>query len=315
MRAHRWLPILILLSGSSAHSRPSTSVLPVNQPLVGPQAALERLADAYRDRSPDSVLANLTLDYRFHSVGSSDSMLSFTIGSDRETEAGVIRGMLHGVIRNGDTLMAPADSVGMIIDGINEGVDPEHPDSTQHYRVLSVRRFGFGVRTTRGVRLDAVTGLNIFHVVRGDAALLPDGQQVDSLRWFVRRWLEDVSGLKAELDHREGSCGEAPAPVPGPRSGGVGTPAVPGVLAVHALTNPACAKLEVRCDLPGKEPARVEVYDVGGRRVNQRDVSVASAGTMTIEAGQGAKLLPGVYWVRLGQGTRPPTTRMVVVAQ
>ena len=70
----------------------------------------------------------------------------------------------------------------------------------------------------------------------------------------------------------------------------------------------------MRCDLPGLEPARVEVYDVGGRRVNQRQVAVAAAGTLTIEAGRGVTLYPGVYWVRVGQGLRPPATRMVVVA-
>ena len=314
MRSTRWLPILLALAGALAHARPSTSVPPVNQPLVGPQAALERLADAYRDRSPDSVLSNLTLDYRFHSLGMGDSLLKFTLGSDREAEAGVIRGMLNGVIRNGDTLMAAADSVGMNIDGISEGVDPEHPDSTQHYRVLTVRLFQFGVRTTRGIRLDSATGINIFHVVRGDAALLPDGQAADSLRWYVRRWLEDMTGVNAELAQRQGGCGEEPAPLQGPRSRG-DTPAIPTVLAVRPLTNPACTKLEVRCDLPGLEPARVEVFDANGRRVNRRDVDVATAGTMTIEAGRGAKLYPGVYWVRIGQGLRPPVTRMVVVAR
>ncbi|HXS81774.1 MAG TPA: hypothetical protein VN896_03565 [Methylomirabilota bacterium] len=313
MRTNRWLPILLALACSLAHARPSTSVPPVNQPLVGPQAALERFADAYRDRAPDSVLANLTLDYRFHTLGMGDSLLKFTIGSDREMEAHVIRGMLHGVIRNGDTLMAPADSVGMTIDGISEGVDPEHPDSTQHYRVLNVRLFSFGVRTTRGLRMNS-TGLNIFHVVRGDAALLADGQPADSLRWYVRRWLEDMTGVNAELAGRQGGCGEEPPPIQGPSSRG-DSPALPTALAVRPLTNPACTKLEVRCDLPGVEPARVEVYDANGRRVNRRDVDVAAAGTMTIEAGRGAKLYPGVYWVRVGQGLRPPVTRMVVVGR
>lgn len=314
MRAARCLPILLLLAGSNVHSRPSTSVLPVNQPLIGPQAALERLADGYRDLSPDSISASLTADYRFHSLGGND-VSGYVWGSGREEEMGAVRGLMRGVIRDGDTLMAPADSVGMIADGITEGVDPEHPDSTQHYRVLSVKRFEFGWRTARRARFIVTSRLNIFHVVRGDVAQLEPGQLPDSLRWYVRRWLEDVSGLNAELAQREGGCGESPAPVPGPRSSGAGITAVPSALAVHALTNPACAKLEVRCDLPGNEPARVEVYDVSGRRVNQRDVAVTGAGTMTIEAGQGAKLLPGVYWVRLGQGQRPPTTRMVVVAQ
>jgi hypothetical protein len=221
--------------------------------------------------------------------------------------------MLRGVIRGGDTLQAPADSVGMIVDGIAENVDPEHPDSTQHYRVLAVKRFELGLRMG-GTRFVISSALQVFHVVRGDVAQLAPGQPADSLRWYIRRWLEDVTGVNAELAQREGGCGEEPAPVRGPSSAAAGGPAAPTVLAVRPLANPACSKLEVRCDLPGLEPARVEVYDVSGRRVNQRQVPVAAAGTVTIEAGHGAKIYPGVYWVRVGQGMRPPATRMVVVA-
>jgi hypothetical protein len=305
-----FLPLVALASVAVAN--PSTSVPPVNQPVMGPEAALDRLADAYRDRSPASVLANLTADYRFHSKG--DSLLEYTSGASREDEARAIERLLHGVIRGADTLMAPADSVGMILDGISEGVDPEHPDSTLHYEVLTVRRFELGIRTTRGVRFVFGSPLNVFHVVRADVALLAPGQPADSTRWYVRRWLEDVSAVNADLAGREGGCGEAAPPAPGPRSAGARAPALPTTLSVHALTNPACSKLEVRCDLPGLEPARLEVYDVSGRLVNHRDVAVASAGTMTIEAGRGAAIGPGVYWVRVGQGLRTPVTRMVVVA-
>src|SRR5262249_12641379 len=104
------------------------------------------------------------------------------------------------------------------------------------------------------------------------------------------------------------------SPVPGPRSSGR-SPAAPSVLAVRPLANPACSKLEVTCDLPGSEPARVEVYDVSGRVVNRRDVPVAAPGTVTVEAGRGAQLIPGVYWVRLRQAARRPSTQMVVVAR
>jgi hypothetical protein len=312
MRSLTRLLFLFLTVASVANATRSTSIPPVNQPLSGPEAALERFADGYRDRSPASVLASLTSDFQFHSKG--DSLLKFTSGVSREDEARVIDGVLRGVIRGGDTLAAPADSVGMILDGISEGVDPEHPDSTLHYEVLIVRRFELGFRT-RGARFSISSPLNVFHVVRGDVAVLTQDQRPDSTRWYVRRWLEDLSAVKADLAEREGGCGEAPVPTPGARSGIGRTPALPTVLAVHALTNPACAKLEVRCDLPGPEPARVDVYDVSGRLVNRSDIEIAAAGTMTIEAGRGAMLDPGVYWVRVGQGLRPPVTRMVVVAR
>jgi len=312
MRSLPSLPLLLIAVASVAAANPSTSVPPVNQPLMGAEAALERLADGYRDRSPEAVIANLTADFRFHSKG--DSLLTYTSGLSREYEAGVIEGLLHGVVRNGDTLIAPADSVGMFLDGIITGVDPEHPDSTLDYQVLTVHRFEMGVRSLRGQRFIITSPLNVFHMVRGSAAILAPGQPADPKRWYVRRWLEDVSAMNVDLAKREGRCDDAPASATGTRPAVAGAPATPTALAVHALANPTCTKVEVRCDLPGLEPARVELYDVSGRLVNERKIEVATAGTMTIEAGHGAKLNPGVYWVRVGQGERTPVTRMVVVA-
>jgi hypothetical protein len=49
--------------------------------------------------------------------------------------------------------------------------------------------------------------------------------------------------------------------------------------------------------------------------VHERQVRVAGAGVVTVDAGQGAKILPGVYWVRLSQARRHPSTQMVVVAR
>jgi len=311
MRASRTFALLVLSLALIA-SRPSTSVPPVNQPVSGPQAALVEMAEGYRALSPDAVVATFTADYRYHAVG--DSLHKYLSGATREDEARVVRGLLHGVIRNGDTLLAGADSVGIVIDGFNEGVDPEHPDSTQQYRIVTVGRFEIGFRT-RNVRISTPATVHVFHLVRGDVAQLVEGQPADPERWYIRRWLEDISGVRLALGERQGGCGEEPASATGLSSRGRGGAPLPTVLAVRPLTNPACAKLEVTCDLPGREPAHVDVYDVSGRLVNRRDVPVASAGTVTIEAGAGAKLLPGIYWVRLRQAARRPSTRMVAVAK
>ncbi|MBI5711682.1 MAG: hypothetical protein HZC42_15470 [Candidatus Eisenbacteria bacterium] len=69
------------------------------------------------------------------------------------------------------------------------------------------------------------------------------------------------------------------------------------------------------CDLPGVEPARLDVYDVMGRRMNHLDFAVPAPGARKIQAGAGARLVPGVYWVALSQAARKPSRRMVVVAR
>jgi hypothetical protein len=293
-----------------AHARP-TSIPPANQPLVGPQATLESFAQAYRRLSADDVVSHFTADYRFHILG--DSLLQFVSGFGRDQESNTIHNMLHGLVKGADTLMAPVDSVGMQMDGFLEAVDPEHPDSTQHYRVVVLARFEFGIRA-RGQRMLSVSSQHVFHLVRGDVASLVAGQPATADRWYIRRWLEDVAGVRERLERERGECGDPPSPAAGPRSQ-ADTPIAVTALAIRPLLNPACARLEVTCDLPGAEPARIEVYDVAGRLVNRREVAVAAAGRVTLRAGEGAKLLPGVYWVRLGQAARPPSTRMVVVAR
>ena len=177
-------------------------------------------------------------------------------------------------------------------------------------------RAQFGIRLANGVHLLNGASLHVFHVVRGDAAVLAPGQTPDPDRWYIRRWLEDVSGLRRALRERRGDCGEREAVAePGAAAGLAGDARVPATLGIRALTNPACSALRVSCDLPGSEPARLEVYDVSGRLVNTRRVAVKAAGNFTVDAGAGVHLLPGVYWVRLGQAARRPSTRMVVVAR
>jgi len=305
-RTWTWLALSMSLA-ATAHA-PSTSIPPANQPLTGPPAALERLASAYRGLSPTGIDAVLAGDYRFHAAGETrESLVRFAAGTSRETEMAVVRNMLRGVTHAGDKGMPRADSVGMSFDGISEGVDPEHPDSTQHYRVLTVTRAEFNIRLSNGDYLLNQPSMHVFHLVRGDAAVLAPGQAADPERWYIRRWLEDVSGLRLALGKQKGDCGEAEAET--------GEPAAPTALGICPLTNPACAALHVACDLPGTEPAQVEVFDVSGRLVNSKRLAVRAAGRVELDAGAGARLLPGVYWVRLRQAALRPSTRMVVVAR
>ncbi len=311
MQHGRALAILFTLSLASIAQAVSTSIPPSNQPLSGPTAAIEDLARAYRAMSVDGIEAVLTADYRFHAQR--NGPLGFTFGASREDEIQVIRHMLVGTPGDSRAGMARADSVGMSFDGVTQGVDPEHPDSTQNYQVLVVTRAQWGLRMVDGRRMWNTPSLHVFHVVRGDAAVLVAGQTADPERWYIRRWLEDVSGLRKSLGAQKGECGEQ-LPVADAITA-ARTPAMPGMLGVRALTNPACAALRVSCDLPGGEPARVDVYDVSGRLVNSRQLVVKGPGNVTVDAGTGTRLLPGVYWVRLAQAARTPSTRMVVVAR
>lgn len=272
-------------------------------PRPGPLAAMEQLAHSFRERSASAVDSVLSGDYEFHSANGS-RVIEFTRGSARQLEMRVLHNMLEGVRRDGHLVMPPADSVSFTLGDLHERLDPEHADSTDQYCVVTAAHFDMHIVEHNGNTYQTYTSVHVFHLVRGDAAALAPGQSADPSRWYVRRWLENVNEVATMLKREQGDCAPSAA-----------TPIADGAVHLRPLGNPACALMTMSCDFPTAEPAHVEVYDVSGRLVNQRDVAVRSAGTLSIDAGEGAHVEPGVYWVRLRQGRKAPDVKMVVVAR
>jgi hypothetical protein len=71
--------------------------------------------------------------------------------------------------------------------------------------------------------------------------------------------------------------------------------------------------LTVSFSLPSTQPATLELLDVTGRRIVQREVGSPGAGPRTLDLREGQRLAPGLYLVRLTQGTNTRTTRAVVL--
>lgn len=71
-------------------------------------------------------------------------------------------------------------------------------------------------------------------------------------------------------------------------------------------------RLRVRLALPAAGEARLEAFDLAGRRVAARDVGALGAGEHLVDLGHGARLAPGVYLLRLAQGGATRTARAVV---
>ena len=304
--------MLVALAGTVA----APGGVPATAP-ESPTAAIQSLARAYSDRSIEGYAALLTADYRFHFNSNREiNVRVFVDGFTREHELKSASALFNGVARPGQAPMPATKDITATLDGLSGGPDPEHPDSTSHYRVVAARRFMLDIKQATGDTIVTSPSLHVFHLVRGDAAVRVAGQPADTARWYIRRWLEDVEGLTLVLAENRGDCGE-PAPRPGApaRSEGLTRPTAPVALAIHPLGNPACPTLDLTCDLPGSEPARLEVFDVMGRLMNRRDLSNPAPGTVRVEAGADARIVPGVYWVRLSQGARRPTTKMVVVAR
>jgi hypothetical protein len=304
----RQLPVvaflmLLPLTAGAAPRPVSWGELKSAQGADSPSGAIREYAKAFTQLSIPRLGALLTADFRSHIAGEEAVERVFPEGIDRATEMSVITGLVRGV-RVRDTLVSsPAREVRVKAEGLVEGDDPEHPDSTLHYRLVAIDRFQFDIVTEDSTEYRGRTTLHVVHVVRGDAAVLLPGQPADARHWYIRRWLEDVNAVAAMMKDVQGDCAQEDEPL----AGGL-------TLDIRPLRNPACPALDLTCELPESGPARLDVFDVMGRRVNGRDLPAGVAGPRRVQAGAGVSLAPGAYWVRLVQGGRR-STRMVIVAK
>ena len=69
-------------------------------------------------------------------------------------------------------------------------------------------------------------------------------------------------------------------------------------------------RLLVSFSLPGSEPALLDLFDVGGRRLETWDFQTRGAGTSEVAA---RAPRAGVYWLRLGQGGQVVSKKIVVL--
>jgi hypothetical protein len=77
--------------------------------------------------------------------------------------------------------------------------------------------------------------------------------------------------------------------------------------------NPARdGRVRLSVTLPSASPARLELLDVGGRRVASREVGSLGAGRHTVELNAGGRLASGLYVARLSQSAKVRSIRIVV---
>jgi hypothetical protein len=73
------------------------------------------------------------------------------------------------------------------------------------------------------------------------------------------------------------------------------------------------SRLSVSFVLPISAPARLELLDVGGRRVAGQEVGALGAGRHSVELSAGRRLPPGLYLARLTQGDDVRVGRVAVI--
>jgi len=133
-------------------------------------------------------------------------------------------------------------------------------------------------------------------------------------------WAYDGLPAGAPLLHVE-YTGPEPAPAPGARAAIAEEPAVAPLVApvptkyefaLHRLSpNPSRGQLQVEFTLADGQPAALQVLDLMGRRVAERDLGSPGPGRHVFELRQ--PLPPGFYAVRLVQGSQVRVMKAVVV--
>jgi hypothetical protein len=95
--------------------------------------------------------------------------------------------------------------------------------------------------------------------------------------------------------------------VPGPRGTG------PAFALYGAVPNPSRGDFGVSFRLPDASPARIDVFDIAGRRVRTAEVGAMGAGMHQLSLGAPGRLATGVYMVRLSRGGEHRVARAVVL--
>ncbi len=89
---------------------------------------------------------------------------------------------------------------------------------------------------------------------------------------------------------------------------------VPGELALSGVRpNPTSDAFEVGFSLESGAPASLDAFDLGGRRIEHRDVGSLGPGAHALRLGERTHLAPGVYVVQLTQGKRKLATKACVI--
>src|SRR5207247_10493008 len=92
---------------------------------------------------------------------------------------------------------------------------------------------------------------------------------------------------------------------------GVDDGASPRLTLTGALPNPARGEIRAWFTLPSAEPASLELYDLAGRWVARRDVGALGPGRHMVALAPGRR--PGLYFLRLAQGGRVLSPRVVLI--
>lgn len=210
-----------LLLGCGKTNNPVSPAAPVVTPglpdsvpqATTPALLLARLEAALELRHVGEYDSLLTVDFRFQFSADSDPALVAQYGNlwDRQDELASFGHLVTGFTDEQSTYQFPATRIHMSLGGTSIVDDPDHADSTAHYRLAIVPSLHAGIELSDGTFIE-IASPHQFHLVRGDAAVLGGTQVARADRWYLYRWEDHSVPLALGLD-RQPDSGNEPARV------------------------------------------------------------------------------------------------------
>lgn len=263
---------------------------PVSSSRIGPWsqgATIWEMLAGLAARDPMVYVTAMSEDFRFDS-DDPDFRAAYPNGMSRSDELSFATHILVGGAHGADGVALPAAiavqvSAGPMVAGAAAGSGGRATIVLDHLHV----RF----RMSDGTNMDLSETRNTFELVSTEAG------------WKISRWSETHAGkavadsLAARLAKAELAGADSPAD------------ALPAQLALAVHRDAGHGALVFELSLPARG-GMLEMFDVMGRRVSQRDLSDLRPGRRTV-ALDGTVYPAGVYWARLRQDAATATARVV----
>ncbi|TMQ55934.1 MAG: hypothetical protein E6K72_05800 [Candidatus Eisenbacteria bacterium] len=267
-----------------------------------PVGAMVRLLASYRLERLDDYAPLLLPGFRFF-FGDSASRAAYPEGFTRVDELASARHLFEGFTDASGVRHPAARSIESSLDTVCVGSEPEEPDSAAQYQVVVACGLRLHIEFDDDTELDVGPACHEFHFARGDVAARGPDQPGDADHWYLWRWVES-SSCEAMATARA-LASRSPA-----LEAAAGSPGPPRILSVP---NPAHGVVSVSVRLTGREPARLIMFDVAGRRVLDQDLGAPGEAVSRFELRGTAGLPAGLYWLRATQGGRIGPAKAVVL--
>jgi len=156
-----------------------------------PQGAVLLFEYIYEQQSLPLYEPLLTSDFRYtFSVASDPELVDRYPNWGRDDEVESTRHLFEGFQNIAGQTVPRASRITLDLTGLQYGPDFTHPDSAGWYQRVVVTSVDLTIEV--GEVTYQVSGRHELYLVRGDAAVLDEGQEARPDRWYLRRW-DDLS--------------------------------------------------------------------------------------------------------------------------